>query len=301
MILPDVKEQSDEWKDLRAKNVGASEVAILFGHQSFESHFSLWNKKAGKITDEYEDNVNTLAGKHMEAWIAEQVALKQGWKVEKFTGYAVHDEIEGIGGTPDYTIHYEDGKKGVLEIKNVGQNKYYEEWVNGKPQFAHQLQVMHQLSCLKNDGYSRAAIGAWLCGDRISVTEYDLRPKTVKIIESKVREFWLSVSKDVPPCPDAHRTTRDALDKINAMQEKPTHDFLHCDETRILVDDYEEAEFIHKNQEERFKELQNQMRDKFKISKNMNSGYTCYVDGGNVVNVWKNGRIVITKNKDYGV
>ena len=62
------------WHELRAKAVGGSEVAALFGLSPFTTAYTLWHEKAGKVPREEFDNQKTNWGKLIEPLVAGELA-----------------------------------------------------------------------------------------------------------------------------------------------------------------------------------------------------------------------------------
>src|ERR1700733_15222680 len=79
--------KSAEWHARRAKNIGSSEVAALFGCQApyAMSLYALWYVKAGIVPPPNVDNPRTRAGTMMEDAIAHVVAHENGWTIQRDT------------------------------------------------------------------------------------------------------------------------------------------------------------------------------------------------------------------------
>ena len=54
------------WHELRAKHVGGSEVAALFGRSPYSTPWQMWMEKAGKLDRPFDERW-TRAGKFFEA------------------------------------------------------------------------------------------------------------------------------------------------------------------------------------------------------------------------------------------
>lgn len=205
MIIPVANET--EWHALRAKHVGASEVAALFGCQPdyAQSAYSLWQIKSGRIPAPEVDGPRVRAGKILEAGIAQLVALQEGLKIEQWTGYAQSDTCPGLGCTPDYKVLADE--PGLLEVKWADYLQHKRTWTDGEPPLHIQLQLQTQLHVT---GMKWGAIGV-LVGDKPIYYRADYRPKIGAEIEKRVAAFWASVKAGQEPPVDGTDATAAAL------------------------------------------------------------------------------------------
>lgn len=188
-----------EWHEIRQKHVGASDVSALFGMSPYKTKRELWLEKAGKAKEGFQEDSCTLFGKMAEPAIAEVVDFEKKWKVNNFSGYVTHPTVNGMGCTPDYEIAGHERGRGLLEIKNVGHFSYQKRWIDNNPPADFELQVQHQLACCQHLGYTWGALAAWVSGQYLRVIEYEIRPKTITILENAVQDFWESVEKGIEP------------------------------------------------------------------------------------------------------
>lgn len=56
----------DHWHELRAKHIGGSEVASIFGRSSYETPWQLWQRKAGNLNEPFDEKF-TRAGRYFES------------------------------------------------------------------------------------------------------------------------------------------------------------------------------------------------------------------------------------------
>lgn len=199
----------DEWLALRRQNVGASEVAALFGCQAAhqQSHWTLWQVKAGRIPDPFVGNERVAWGLKLEQVIAEAARERHGWYAVVRAQYVQHETVAGMGCTPDFYIL--DGGKAValLETKNVDWLVRKRQWGDEPPMHI-LLQLQHQLACT---GKPRGCIAALVGGNELRTYEYERRPKLVAEIERRVTEFWRSIEEGREPPIDGSASTADAV------------------------------------------------------------------------------------------
>lgn len=205
MIIPVANEA--EWHELRAKHVGASESACLFGAQPdyAMSHYQMWQVKSGRIPAPVVDGPRIRAGKILEAGIAQVVAVEHGLKIEQWVGYAENDTTPGMGCTPDYQIL--DTEPGLLEIKSVDFLQHKQKW-GDEPPLHIQLQLQHQLHCT---GLKWGFVGALVGGNEPKVYRFDYRPKVGAEIEKRIAAFWASIEAKQEPEADGSGSTAVAL------------------------------------------------------------------------------------------
>ena len=203
------------WLERRRANVGGSEVSALFGCQPdyAMSWFTLWQVKAGRMSEPKVDHERAEWGKRLEAAIATAAAEKEGWTIAD-AGYVPHEEIAGLACTLDFLIVAgEAGREdpGHLEIKNTDWMMHRDYWTEGEPPLHILLQLQHQLACT---GYSWGAVAALVGGNRLEIYRYEARPKVIREIQARVRLFWASIQAGDEPTIDGTRSTAVAIKEL---------------------------------------------------------------------------------------
>lgn len=224
------------WHELRAKHIGGSDIAALFGLSSFSTRWQLWQEKAGHLpSEDLSNNKAVQAGKFLEAGIAQWAAHLWGWDIHKVEEYHTADDTSGMGATLDYALN-----SGIpLEIKwNSGFSgdwKYDGDTIIEAPE-KYILQVQHQMAC-----YQGEADHAWL------VVLINNEPRRMKIprhdgiiarIKEEVSDFWQSIADGVEPDPDLV-TDADAISRL--METVPLTDVELEAEHAILYTKYLDA------------------------------------------------------------
>lgn len=189
-----------EWHALRLRHVGSSEIPALFGCQPAYalSLWSLWMVKAGRAEPPPVEGNRVEAGKRFEPVIAQWVADREGWAIEK-GGYA--SDGRGAGASLDYVIAGDPKEEGPgpLECKSVDWLQHRQTWTAAEPPPHILLQLQHQLAVT---GYTWGAVGAVVGGNEPKVYRYKARPKLIAEIKRRVAEFWESVEAGIPPAVD---------------------------------------------------------------------------------------------------
>lgn len=196
---------TDLWKSLRAKNIGGSEVAALFGEQppSFPTVYKLWHIKKGLINEDNLDDVERVqAGKHLEPSII-------AWANEKWMRsyyqpqvYLQHPSVEGMGCTPDAF----DGEYPVMaQIKNVDSFQFSQEWDYDGDEITEAplhilLQVQHELDCAPDKEHADLIV--CVGGNRLLAMRCERDEQVARMIREAVQDFWWRIA---PPPPDFAR------------------------------------------------------------------------------------------------
>lgn len=202
MNAPTVTTLSPERAEKRRVNVGASEVAALFGLHPYLTAFELWHQKAGKLpVDDLGGNARVEAGIFMESGIAAWVKHRTGWPLVKVERYCEHPTIAGMGASPDYEyLDAGTGERVTVQVKNV-DGIVFRSWEDGPP-MVYQLQVQHEIAC---GGYKRGVLAVCIGGNDLELFHYDRHESAVSRIEAAVAEFWKSIHAGLPPDPDFGR------------------------------------------------------------------------------------------------
>lgn len=196
-----------QWLEMRAPNLGASEVAALFHQHPYTTALELWAKKSGRLVGGMEDNAILRRGRLLEAAVIE--ALQEDhpdWDVTRPREYHA-DGAYRLGCTPDAfaTIC---GEPEVIQVKVVAPSKFDEDWAERPPTgYLMQLQAEMLLT-----GRERGRLVAMVAdGYQYPVHEYPLEADQTfraALLEAATR-FWECVDQGREPAlkPDADGAT----------------------------------------------------------------------------------------------
>jgi len=239
--MTDIQIQSDEhWHELRARNIGGSEVAALFGLSSYLTRFELWHRKAGNLPEvDLSDDERVFWGAVLEPAIAMGVGKKKGWNLRKVHRYMEHPAIEGMGASLDYHIVSPDESRGpgALEIKTADW-LIFRDWEEGEPPMKYELQLQHQLAVT---GWSWGAIAVLVGGNDLHIFERSRHDRTIARIESAVRDFWHSIKAGQEPKPDFATDTATIMALHQTVDEGRIVDLSEDNYARDLIVQYVEA------------------------------------------------------------
>lgn len=199
----------EQWLELRKCNVGASEVAALFGCQPAYamSHYTLWHVKRGDIPEPTVDGERPAWGFRLEDAIAEAAAEKLGITSYRRSGYWRHKTVPGLGCTPDFIC--ENGSR-LLECKNVDWLVYRKQW-DGEPPKHILLQAQTQMACT---GADIVDVCGLVGGNDLKTFPIERRPKIVTAIEARILDFWESIANGKEPPIDDTVSTAETVQAL---------------------------------------------------------------------------------------
>lgn len=250
----------------RARHVGGSEVAALFGMSPWLTHFELWHRKAGNIaTPEFNavaddgtpDNERIYWGVRLEAAIIE--AAK-----ERF-GYADRPPADppltngyGLGGHPDRRVICPQRGAGVIETKMVDWLER-KKWGDEPP--LHYLLQGNTYAGL--DGVDWFDMLVLVGGNKLERFQYEFRPKLYAETEKRVAAFWEAVAAGTPPPADF---TRDgvALKELYAEQGEEVADLVGDNRAAIAAAEYLKAAADERDAKKRKEAAQAEILEKLK-------------------------------------
>lgn len=195
-----------EWLEQRRQGVGASDASAILGLSAWESAYSLWEQKTGRVpldvpvTEDQQELMDW--GNLLEPVIREETARRLGVTIEKPEHAYAHPDrlwqrVNPDGLTPD----------GVLfEAKNTHYRMAH-LWEGQVPDHA-EVQVHHGAAVL---GATHAIVAGLVGGNRLYVHEVTINPTVVQILTEQEGEFWDYVQRDTPPPVDGHLRTMQAL------------------------------------------------------------------------------------------
>lgn len=220
---------NDLCKELRAKNIGGSEIAALFGESPYLSEFKLWQIKRGGIEgDDLDENERIQSGNFLEGGTIAWANQKWGYQFYQPHEYVEHPNVVGMGCTPDAFCRQDP--EIMAQVKIVDSLQFALHWKANGDKIEEAplhiiLQVQHEMEvCRKNHNVLIVLVG----GNRIYEMICDYDAQTGSILRKKVLKFWLSTQ---PPEPDFSRD----LPTIKEIRSRlPVKKFEDCSEDDYL-------------------------------------------------------------------
>lgn len=184
-----------DFRKVRSKGIGASEVAAVIGVDPYRTPYRLWEEKTGKVPH-FEGNKFTRAGHKLEPVIVEYFQEDTGVQIEDGHELNItyfHPMHEYIFCTPDRP-YLRDGRKGALECKSTQKR------IDGKDlPLQWMAQNQYQIGIC---GFDEGAV-AWLeRGLDFGYAYTEFNPQLFDALVNEVGEFWHKyVLSDTPPPP----------------------------------------------------------------------------------------------------
>jgi putative phage-type endonuclease len=218
--MPKVTIEDDrQWRELRKRNIGGSDIAALFGASPWMTEFTLWAEKSGITEHEVDENSKMRLGKYLEQYIALELARELGWTVERSKEYHLSQTVTGMGCTLDFDIVDHEWGPGICETKVVFDYKdYAEAWSDDRAPPHIELQVQHQLA-VTGRPWAAIAVLVMQTGTIMPAIIRRPIPEVIAEIEAKVTAFWQSIRERRRPEPTGTETELAIMRKIWPARE----------------------------------------------------------------------------------
>ena len=211
----------EEWLEERKKTIGGSEIGAILGMNPWQSAYSLWAERTGRIPG-FEGNMATKVGTFMEEFVAKLFEEESGKKVQRTNYIYRNTDYEGLHASPDRLLVSEDAG---LEIKttsayNSGKFKGVEF-----PQQYYAQAVQYMAVTERRQWYIAVLIGNTdfrmyhLTRDPMPkpdfcITSILVEDSEIKALYEAALDFLDCLKRDVPPAMDGSEATSDALKEI---------------------------------------------------------------------------------------
>lgn len=217
--LPSHPYHSAEWYEARRQSLGASEVAAALGFSSYQSTYSLWAEKTGRLPGDHRDETDQMRwGK-----VLEPVILDEFERLTGLTAYSRemswrHPDIEWATASPDALATESEyaAALGIVEAKSAFMpwHPKGEEPAGEHVPAEYSLQAHWQMWVC---GLDRAWIPLFAVGKRqLYVYELERDERLIEVAVDAARQFWHYVETDTEPPVDAHEATGRALAAVHS-------------------------------------------------------------------------------------
>lgn len=260
-MLTPMPASRDEWLANRAKYVGASEVAALFGVQAAYAldHFALHHVKAGNAPPPPVDGPRVRWGQRLEVIVSEAVAEEHGYAVSKGR-FAVADDCPRMSASLDFEVDADvDGEfegPGVLETKAIDWLVHRRSWTDGEPPIHILLQLQHQLGCT---GYKWGIVAGLVGGNDLKIYRYAAKPKLIADIKSRVVKFWAAIDAGRAPDVSGSESSSIILRSLYPEPQDDAADMNGSNEWGEAVAQFIEASAAKKTAEKSYDEAKNRV------------------------------------------
>lgn len=201
---------SPEWHAARANGIGGSEVAPVLGLSPFESAFSLWHRKQGRVAAVVE-NDEMHWGKRLESAVCDEFADRHPEFLVMNAGTYHHPDRPWQVANPDRRLA-RHGHDALLEAKTARDDLGW-----GEPG-TDQIPVYYKAQCLwylDVFGLTDCHVAVLIAGSdyREYLVKYD--PDEAAFMRSKVAAFLDTIRAGQRPDIDAHSATYRVLRELH--------------------------------------------------------------------------------------
>ena len=251
-------ESREAWLALKASDVSSTEVASLYG-EGYQTEFELYHAKKSGASIEIEDNERMKWGRRLQDVIAAGIAEDEGWQIKPLTCYARHDTQRGMGASFDYEVIFNDGVKGIMEIKAVDYLIHRDDWIDDsdyKEAPVHiEMQLQQQLEIM---GYERGVIAALISGNKPVIIIRERDKEMGKELCERIEKFWQDIDANREPPIDFNRDTA-MLKKLFANAVPRTEILTGNNRAEFLCEEYQIAGQIESTGKKRKEAARNEL------------------------------------------
>jgi putative phage-type endonuclease len=199
---------SQEWHDLRAQGIGGSEVGTICGLNPWESPFSLWAKKLGKVETDKVGSEAMEWGRRLESVILEKFTEEHPDLVVHGSPGTYHNENRPWQIANPDGIYERNGELGIIEIKTA---RYEDDWSVGVPEY-YRTQVLWYLQTF---GFSHAYVVALFSGSKYREFEVLADDFEQHANLKKVQQFRTYLEEDKQPDYDGATSTYEVIRQLH--------------------------------------------------------------------------------------
>jgi putative phage-type endonuclease len=210
LLLGSFEPGTKEWHDLRSTGIGGSDVGTICGVNPWQSAFTLWAKRTGKVQEEQVDSEAMEWGRRLESVILQKFAESHPeFEIVESPGtYQNKDRPWQLANPDAIAIDKETGEHVIIEIKTA---RYEDDWANGvPPYYATQVQWY-----LQTFGFDRAFVVALFSGSKYREFELEGSKFEQEVNMKSVEQFRVYLNEDKQPDYDGATSTYETIRKIH--------------------------------------------------------------------------------------
>jgi predicted phage-related endonuclease len=247
-------------------DITGSEAGALFGLHRYLTPAQLYaNKVASSEADDASNAVQTR-GMRLEPFVASIVQDRIGPMAVGKEAHYYRNAKRRIGGTPDYMIH-EGNRRGVLEVKTIGQRDFIDKWRGGDPEGEiipemWQLIQIQTYMWLTNSTFGKVAVmpvSDWAPLD-VHIVDVPRKPEIIEELLKRVDRFWEQVRSGVPPEFNLDKDTAAIKALFGAAKPGKQIDLRSDSEMQLLLDWREKYKSIEKANKKDLERVENSIR-----------------------------------------
>lgn len=192
----------------RASHIGGSEASALVGLSPYDTPWSLYMRKAGKLPhpDLSNSGPRQRWGMNLERAVITETAEQLGKDIRKWTRAPLSNGV--LGGHPDARWVVSNQTRGIVETKTVDWLVFQDM---GQQPGDHQVIQLNTYMGLA--GVERGWLSMLVGGNDLKIFEYEFRPRLFEICHNKALELWERVQRNDPP-PVDYEADQEAIAEI---------------------------------------------------------------------------------------
>lgn len=281
------------WLRARGKDVTASVIGALFNVHEFQTPYSLWAVKTGRVPRDTEEGPAMRRGRLLEP-VAVQIIREErpDWQVHHNAAENVYfrDPVARIGATPDVLAISPERGLGVVQIKSVEAGVYRRKWLpeggDGLPEPPLWI-VLQAILEAHLTGARWAAVAPLVIGHGVDLPILDIpldhMDGVISEMKARVAEFWQMVAEGREPDPDYERDAA-LIDRVYEAGDAREEIDLTGDERIIDL-----IETVHRANAEAKRLLAVVEASTAEIKHRMGKAEVGHIDGGRTI-TWKTQR-----------
>lgn len=197
----------EQWLAARKQDVTASVAGALLGVHEYQTPFSLWALKSGRVTEDPMETPAMQRGRLLEP-VAEQLIFERFPDLKKIEGNDAYfrNTTLRIGATPDLIVDCPERGRGIIQIKSVGSMVFRLKWrpdknVPAEPPVWIGIQALVE-AYLTGARWAQVAALVVDHGLELHMVDVPLIPELLNKIKNEVSKFWSGIDVGVEPDPD---------------------------------------------------------------------------------------------------
>ncbi|WKW86074.1 RecE-like exonuclease [Gordonia Phage JonJames] len=219
VVLGKYKAGSAEWHAARANRLGGSEAAVACGLSPWESRFSLFYRKKGKL-DDIEITPAIEWGNRLESVVYDKYSESLGPGEVITTGHTYRSLVPGYGwvnANPDGVVWKRDEfgewqPVRILEIKTSARGEGFGTQESGVIPIYYRIQVLYYAWCF---GIGNIELAALISGVDYRVYKVDYDSADVDYILKQCQDFIHKLENDIKPDLSTDTATYEAVRQLN--------------------------------------------------------------------------------------